>query len=70
MNSNLKGTVKKWLELRGFGFIKPDNGGREIFCHCRDIPGVFDLQAGEKVEFDVEKSEKGPRAINVKILYQ
>ena len=69
MNSNLEGTVKKWLELHGFGFIKPDNGGKEIFCHCRDIPGVFDLKAGEKVEFDVEKSEKGPRAINVKILY-
>lgn len=64
----MKGTVKKWLDLRGYGFIKPEGGGKDVFCHCRDIPGVYDLKTGETVEFNVEKSEKGPRATDVKIL--
>jgi CspA family cold shock protein len=65
----LKGTVTKWLDVRGFGFIKPKKGGKHVFCHSTDVPGVYDLHKGDNVEFDVETSEKGPRATNVKILY-
>jgi CspA family cold shock protein len=64
----VKGTVRTWLDLRGFGFIKPEDGGKDIFCHCKDISGVYDLKAGEKVEFNVENSDRGPKAIDVKIL--
>jgi len=64
----LKGTVKKWLNYRGFGFIQPDEGDEDVFCHNSEIVGQSTLKEGQKVEFDVESSSKGPRAINVKIL--
>ena len=63
-----KGTVKKLIRDRGFGFIS-DTDGREVFFHQT---GVLDnkfesLTEGQEVAFDVEQSPKGPRAINVTI---
>ena len=60
-------TIKKVLRDRGFGFIHADDG-REIFFHRSSLQRLdFDnLMEGEKVEFDVERGEKGPRAINVR----
>ena len=60
-------TIKKVLRDRGFGFIHADDG-REIFFHRSSLQRLnFDtLMEGEKVEFDVEPGEKGPRAINVR----
>jgi len=60
------GTIKKLVRDRGFGFIS-DSDGREVFFHQSALVGmVFDsLQEGQAVEFDVEKSDKGPRAVNV-----
>ncbi|MFA5319877.1 MAG: cold shock domain-containing protein [Candidatus Omnitrophota bacterium] len=63
------GKVKKLVADRGFGFIS-DTDGREVFFHQSSlIDARFDsLSEGQEVEFEVEKSPKGPRAINVKIV--
>ena len=62
------GRIKKLVHDRGFGFIS-DTDGREVFFHQSSLVGIeFDaLNEGQKVEFEVEKSPKGPRAINVSI---
>ena len=61
-----KGTIKKLIQDRGFGFIS-DTDGKEVFFHQT---GVLDnkfesLTEGQEVAFEVEQSPKGPRAINV-----
>jgi CspA family cold shock protein len=63
------GTIKKLVRDRGFGFIS-DTDGREIFFHQSSLMDIkFDtLNEEQKVEFEVEKSPKGPRAVNVKIV--
>ncbi len=62
----MQGTIKKVVRDRGFGFIHADDG-REIFFHHTSLQQLdFDtLMEGEKVEFDVERGEKGPRAVRV-----
>ena len=63
----MKGTIKKVIRQRGFGFIAAEDG-KEIFFHRSALAGGdFDsLQEGASVEFDVEESPKGVRAANVK----
>ena len=63
----MQGTIRKVVRDRGFGFIHTDDG-REIFFHCSSLQRLdFDtLMEGEKVEFDVERGEKGPRAVRVR----
>ena len=63
------GTIKKLVRDRGFGFIN-DTDGREVFFHQSSLIDVkFDiLNEDQKVEFEVEKSDKGPRAINIRIV--
>ncbi|MGH7882249.1 MAG: cold-shock protein [Candidatus Dormibacteraceae bacterium] len=63
------GTIKKLVADRGFGFIKADEGGEEYFFHRRGIDGSVDfdrLSVGDKVVFEVENSQKGPRANRVR----
>ena len=62
----MTGSVKTMNE-KGFGFITPDDGGKDLFFHQTGLVGVnFDeLKPGDKVAFDTEESEKGPRATNV-----
>ena len=64
-----KGKIKKVIAERGFGFID-DSDGREVFFHQTGLVGVaFDtLKGNEEVEFEVEDSPKGPRAVNVKVI--
>ncbi len=52
----------------GFGFIKPDDGGKDVFFHAQSLVDVAfdDLQEGDKVSFDVEQGPKGPAATNVR----
>ena len=64
----MQGTVKKWLDFKGFGFITPDTGGDDVFIHNSEIKGAHDLIEGQKVEFDVESSYKGPKAVNLTII--
>ena len=63
-----KGKINKVVRERGFGFID-DTDGRQVFFHQSSLVGItFDaLQGDEEVEFEVENSPKGPRAINVSI---
>lgn len=63
------GKIKKLVRDRGFGFID-DTDGREVFFHQSALEGIqFDaLSDGQEVEFDVEKTDKGPRAINIHIV--
>jgi len=66
-----KGKINKLVRDRGFGFID-DTDGRQVFFHRNSLVGIeFDaLRGSEEVEFEVEKSPKGPRAINVNISKQ
>jgi len=63
----LEGIVKKWLD-RGYGFIGVEGEEEDVFCHNSAIQGAFELREGQKVEFDIEDSPKGPRAANVKVV--
>ncbi len=66
----MKGTVKWFNDQKGFGFITPEDGSKDLFVHHSSIQadGFKSLAENQKVEFDVEQSEKGPRAANVKAL--
>jgi len=59
----------KWFDAeKGFGFIEPDNGGKDVFVHRNNIINLgFNegLQDGEEVEFDIEETPKGLSAIEV-----
>ncbi|MDQ3936442.1 MAG: cold-shock protein [Actinomycetota bacterium] len=64
------GTVKWFNDDKGFGFITPDEGGKDLFVHFSGIAGngFRSLQEGAKVSFDAEQGDKGPKAVNVTIL--
>jgi CspA family cold shock protein len=58
------GTVKFFNESKGFGFITPSNGGKDLFVH---VTGLIDqIREGDEVTFNVEEGKKGPGAVNVK----
>jgi CspA family cold shock protein len=62
------GTVKWFNANKGYGFIKPDDGGADLFVHHSEIKsaGYASLDEGQKVEFEVGQGKKGPCATNVK----
>src|SRR5437868_1812044 len=62
------GTVKWFNDSKGFGFITPDDGGKDLFAHHTAIQGTGykSLKEGQKVSFDVTQGQKGPAAANVK----
>ena len=64
------GTVKWFNSGKGFGFIAPDDGGKDLFVHHSDIQanGYASLDEGQKVEFEVGQGQKGPCAKNVRAL--
>jgi len=62
-----RGTVKRWLSMRGYGFITSEDG-RDIFVHNSEIQGKNSLKEGEKVEFEVIDTGRGPKAVKVKPL--
>jgi len=61
----VKGTVTRWLDGKGYGFIKGEDE-KDIFVHFSEIQGKTSLKEGEKVEFEVTQGDKGPRAAKVK----
>ncbi|MEK7084497.1 MAG: cold shock domain-containing protein [Patescibacteria group bacterium] len=63
----MKGTIKTIIAEKNFGFITPEDGSKDVFFHATGLSGVefSELHVGDAVTFEVEQSEKGPRAINV-----
>jgi cold shock protein len=62
------GKVKWFNDSKGFGFITPDDGGKDLFAHHSSIQmsGYKSLKENQKVEFDVVQGDKGPAASNIK----
>lgn len=60
------GTVKFFNEDKGFGFIAPENGGKDLFVHSTDITNG-PITKDDKVEFEVGEGQKGPCAKNVSL---
>jgi CspA family cold shock protein len=62
------GTVKWFNEGKGFGFIAPDDGGKDLFAHFREIQGsgFKTLAESQRVQFEVTQGEKGPQAANIR----
>ena len=58
------GTVKFFNNAKGFGFITPDDGGKDVFVHINGLNGLS-IDEGDKVSFDVEEGQKGLNAVNV-----
>ena len=67
VNRVTTGTVKRWMDRSGYGFITTEDG-KDVFVHNSDIQGKNSLEVGEKVEFEITEGPKGPRASNVKSL--
>lgn len=61
------GTVKWFSDDKGFGFITPDEGDRDLFVHHTGIvgEGYLSLAEGSKVSYEVEEGDKGLKAVNV-----
>jgi len=67
MSNNIKGTVKWFNDQKGFGFITPESGNKDVFVHQSAImaAGFRSLSEGDRVEFSIEQGPKGPSAANV-----
>lgn len=67
-----QGTIKFYNAEKGYGFIKPDDGGRDIFVHVTAVEasGIGSLTEGQRVNFDIEpdKKGKGPKAVDLKLI--
>ena len=61
------GTVKFFNTAKGFGFITPDEGGKDVFVHANDVNGAI-LNEGTKVTYEVTQGKKGPQASGVKVV--
>jgi CspA family cold shock protein len=61
------GTVKWFSDEKGFGFVTPDEGGKDLFVHHTGINsnGFRTLSEGARVSYDAENGDKGPKAVNV-----
>ena len=62
------GKIKWFNDAKGFGFVTPDDGSKDVFVHFSAIQGdgFKSLAEGDRIEFDVQPSDKGPKAANVR----
>lgn len=61
-----KGTVKFFNDAKGFGFITPDNGGKDVFVHANGL--IDEIREGDKVSYITEEGRKGLNAVEVTIV--
>ena len=63
----MKGTIKTIIADKHFGFITPEDASKDVFFHESGLVGVqfAELKSGDAVTFEVEQSDKGPRAVSV-----
>ena len=64
------GTVKWFNDAKGFGFITPDSGGKELFAHHTEVQmdGYKSLKEGQKVEYTEANGQKGPAATKIRAI--
>ena len=64
------GTVKWFNSQKGYGFIQPDDGAKDVFVHISavEVSGLGSLNEGQKVSFDIEADKRGPKAVNLKLV--
>ncbi len=60
----MKGTVKFFNSSKGFGFIEPAEGGKDIFVHANNLNGI-ELNEGDKVTFETQDTDRGKTAVKV-----
>lgn len=60
------GTVKFFNEMKDFGFIKPDDSEQDVFVHRNGL--IDEIKKDDKVEFSIEQGQKGPNAVDVKVI--
>ncbi|HLV41154.1 MAG TPA: cold-shock protein [Brumimicrobium sp.] len=60
------GTVKFFNNSKGFGFITPEDGSKDVFVHANGL--IDEIDEGDKVSYEVEESQKGLNAVNVKVV--
>ncbi|WP_296052527.1 cold-shock protein [uncultured Alteromonas sp.] len=67
MSDSVNGVVKWFNDDKGFGFLTPNDGGKDVFVHFRSIAseGFKSLAEGQQVQFTIEQGQKGPQASNV-----
>jgi len=58
----------RWFDGRGYGFIKPEEGDKDVFLHFSEVKDSYLIDEGMEIEFDVQDTYRGPKAINAKIL--
>jgi len=65
----MKGQVKFFNTTKGFGFIAPEDGGKDVFVHVTAVQaaGLRGLNEGQQVFFEVEADKRGPKAVNLKL---
>lgn len=70
MSSKVNGQVKWFNEAKGFGFITPEDGSKDVFVHFSAIQGsgFKTLVEGQNVQFEIEAGQKGPSAANVTVV--
>jgi cold shock protein len=66
--NKMTGTIARMKKDNGYGFITPDDGGKDVFFHAQSVvDNIYDeLNEGDKITFDLEDGPKGPAATNVR----
>ena len=64
------GTVRWYNSTKGFGFVAPDSGGKDVFLHASALKkaGLADFREGQAIEFDCQQGKKGMEAVNVRAI--
>jgi CspA family cold shock protein len=62
------GTVKFFNSAKGFGFVAPEGGGKDVFVHVSAVEaaGMTVLAEGQRISFDTQSDAKGPKAVNLR----